>query len=143
MLDIKIERLGDHDLPVPSRGSRFAAGFDLRTTEAFTLMPGERKLVPTGFKWELPSATYGRVSPRSGLAVRFGIDVFAGVVDSDYRGEVHALLFNAGEIPFSADVGDRIAQLVVEEICMGQVVESFALSASERGANGYGSTGIK
>ena len=99
---------------LPTRGSDGAAGYDLSCNADIVIEPGERRLVPTGVSIELPAGTYGRIAPRSGLAVRHGIQVGAGVVDADYRGEVKVLLFNQGSETFSATIGDRIAQLVIE-----------------------------
>ena len=127
---------------LPSRGSSGAAGLDLSSVEAAILLPGHRKLVSTGLAVRVPDGTYGRIAPRSGLALKCGIDVLAGVVDSDYRGTVGVLLFKLLE-PFEVRIGDRIAQLVVERISMADpVAVPFAeLEASARGEGGFGSTG--
>lgn len=96
-------------------------------------------------KMAIPAGYYGRVAPRSGLAVKNFIDVGAGVIDEDYRGEVKVLLFNFGEQPFKVSPGDRIAQLLVEPVMqprLEQVAES-ALDSTERGEGGFGSTGVK
>ena len=128
---------------LPTRGSDGAAGYDLSCNADIVIEPGERRLVPTGVSLELPAGTYGRIAPRSGLAVRHGIQVGAGVVDADYRGEVKVLLFNHGSDTFSATAGDRIAQLIIERCKMPDVtvVTDRALSATERGTSGFGSTG--
>jgi len=100
--------------------------------------------VSTGIALEIPGdCSYGRIAPRSGLAVKHGIQVGAGVVDADYRGEVKVLLFNHGSDTFSATAGDRIAQLIIERCKMPDVtvVTDRALSATERGTSGFGSTG--
>ena len=129
---------------VPTRGSVEAAGDDLYCDDEETrIEPGGRKLVSTGISIEVPSGTYGRIAPRSGLAVKQGIDVGAGVVDKDYRGEVKVLLYNFGDEPFLARRGDRIAQLVLEMIKTPYVAEvtQHAMTSTERGAGGFGSTG--
>ncbi|KAE9551525.1 hypothetical protein FO519_005272 [Halicephalobus sp. NKZ332] len=100
----------------PFRGSEFAAGADLHAAEACTIPVHGKRLVSTGLKVALPSGTYGRVAPRSGLAFKNQVDVGAGVVDEDYRGEVKVLLFNFGSADFEVKEGDRIAQLVCQEI---------------------------
>jgi len=100
----------------PFRGSEFAAGADLHSAEACTIPVRGKRLVSTGLKVALPAGTYGRVAPRSGLAFKNQIDVGAGVVDEDYRGEVKVLLFNFGSADFEVKEGDRIAQLVCQEI---------------------------
>jgi deoxyuridine 5'-triphosphate nucleotidohydrolase len=102
---------------------------------------GGRALVKTGIAISLPSGYYGRVAPRSGLAVKNGIDVGAGVIDSDYRGEVGVLLFNFGSEVFRAEAGTRVAQLIVEPMVLVQPVEVSDLDDTQRGAGGFGSTG--
>lgn len=128
---------------LPTRGSDGAAGYDLSCNADIVIEPGERRLVPTGVSIELPAGTYGRIAPRSGLAVRHGIQVGAGVVDADYRGEVKVLLFNQGSETFSATIGDRIAQLVIECIKTPDVLECSkeAMATTSRGSDGFGSTG--
>ena len=91
---------------------------------------------------EIPAGCYGRVAPRSGLALRFGIDVGAGVVDGDYRGEVKILLFNHGDAAFPFKSGDRVAQLIIERVNLCSAVEVPSLSSTDRGDGGFGSTGI-
>ena len=96
----------------------------------------------TGIAIACPTGTYGRVAPRSGLAVKKFIDTGAGVIDADYRGEVGVVLFNFSDQDFSVKVGDRIAQLVLEKICMVPAIEVETLSDTERGSGGFGSTGV-
>jgi dUTP pyrophosphatase len=105
------------------------------------LGPGERAAVGTGLALELPPGTVGLVWPRSGLAVRHGVDTLAGVVDSDYRGEVKVVLINHGREPFHVSAGDRIAQLLVQRVEQVDFVTESDLTATERGAGGFGSTG--
>jgi len=125
----------------PTRGSSVAAGYDLYAAEEMTIEPGKRACVKTDIQIEVPDGTYGRVAPRSGLAAKHGIDVGAGVVDKDYRGNVMVLLFNFGEAAFNVARGDRIAQLVLEKICMAELEELPTLDETDRGAGGFGSTG--
>ena len=89
----------------------------------------------------IPHGNYGRVAPRSGLAVKKHIDVGAGVVDSDYRGEVFVLLFNFGKEDFEVKIGERIAQLIIEKVVSTQIVEVEDLDNTDRGEGGFGSTG--
>ena len=141
--DLLVHKLHD-GARVPTRGSALSAGFDLYCDADFEIAPGHRHLVSTGIALEIPGdGAYGRITPRSGLAVKHGIQVGAGVVDADYRGEVKALLFNHGSDTFSAKAGDRIAQLIIERCKMPDVtvVTDRALSATERGTSGFGSTG--
>ncbi len=139
-LPIKVRKLreGAH---LPARASSNAAGADLHCIDSFTLSPGERKLVPTGIAVEIPEGYYGRVAPRSGVAVRHGIDTLAGVIDSDYRGEVQILLVNLGTEEAVFQQGDRIAQLIIEHAAPAGYQWSEELGETERAAGGFGSTG--
>lgn len=140
---VKILRIGDHDHPFPARASAAAAGLDLRSRMPYVLEPMERVLVPTGFAFELRPGTYGRIAPRSGLANKHGIDVLAGVIDADYRGEIHVLLINLGDQGFIIKPGDRIAQLIISPIETASVMVSDQLGVTGRGAGGFGSTGTE
>ena len=130
-------------LELPAYQTQHAAGLDLRADEDFVLQPGERRAVPTGLALELPEGYEGQVRPRSGLAARHGIGMVnaPGTIDADYRGEVHVILVNHGQEPFAAKRGERIAQLVVAPVARVEVIEVDALSDSDRGAGGFGSTG--
>ena len=126
---------------LPSRGSARAAGLDLCAVERVTLAPGGRAAVRTGLAVSIPEGFYGRVAPRSGMAVRHGIDVLAGVIDADYRGEILCALVNHGDAPFEIEPGARIAQLVVESIATPDPSWADDLEETTRGAGGFGSTG--
>lgn len=126
---------------LPSRGSARAAGLDLCAIERVTLAPGGRAAVRTGLAVAIHEGFYGRVAPRSGLAVRHGIDVLAGVIDSDYRGEILCALVNHGTEAFEIEPGARVAQLVVEAIATPEPAWADDLEETERGAGGFGSTG--
>jgi dUTP pyrophosphatase len=139
-LSVRVKKLRA-DARLPLRAAESDAGADLCCLEAFTLAPGERRLVPTGLALEIPPGHYGRVAPRSGLAVRHGIHTLAGVVDSSYRGELQALLINLGAEPVSFEPGARIAQLIIERIAVCDFLWSEELSETERGAGSFGSTG--
>jgi dUTP pyrophosphatase len=128
---------------LPTRGSRHAAGVDLYSVESLTILARGRAMVRTGLSVAIPHGFYGRVAPRSGLAVRHGLDVLAGVIDSDYRGELICAVINHGEEPFEIETGMRVAQLVIESIAILEPVWSEDLSETERGAGGFGSTGEK
>ena len=123
-----------------------SAGADLRAylDEPVTLEPMERKLIPTGLFVELPDGFELQVRPRSGLALQYGITVLnaPGTVDSDYRGELCVLLINLGTEPFTVRHDDRIAQAVIAPVVPVRFITTDALSKTERGTNGYGSTGI-
>ncbi|PLN78393.1 deoxyuridine 5'-triphosphate nucleotidohydrolase [Aspergillus taichungensis] len=125
----------------PTRGSAFAAGYDVYSAKE-TVIPAKGKaLVDTGIAIAVPAGTYGRIAPRSGLASKHFIDTGAGVIDADYRGEVKVLLFNFSEVDFTVQEGDRIAQLIVERIYTPEVTVVEELEESVRGAGGFGSTG--
>jgi len=142
---LRIRRVAGRGPPLelPAYQTQHAAGLDLRADEDFVLQPGERRTVPTGLALELPEGYEGQVRPRSGLAARHGIGMVnaPGTIDADYRGEVHVILVNHGQEPFAAKRGERIAQLVVAPVARVEVIEVDALSDSDRGAGGFGSTG--
>ncbi|KAI0442086.1 deoxyuridine 5'-triphosphate nucleotidohydrolase [Xylaria telfairii] len=126
---------------LPTRGSAFAAGYDMYSSQA-TMVPARGKvLVNTDISISVPAGTYGRVAPRSGLASQHSIQTGAGVIDADYRGQVKILLFNHSDVDFNIAEGDRIAQLIIERIYTPEVIEVEELEASVRGAGGFGSTG--
>mmetsp|Transcript_2051 Transcript_2051/g.7957 ORF Transcript_2051/g.7957 Transcript_2051/m.7957 type:complete len:375 (+) Transcript_2051:145-1269(+) len=127
---------------LPVRGSADAAGFDLAAAEATTVKAGGKAIVKTGLSIAIPWGTYARIAPRSGLAAKKMIQVGAGVVDYDYRGEVGVVLFNHGTEDFEVAVGDRVAQLLLEEISMAPCTEVESLDDTARGAGGFGSTGV-
>jgi dUTP pyrophosphatase len=127
---------------LPARGSAGAAGLDLCAVERVTIEPGGRAAVRTGLAVAIPRGFYGRVAPRSGLAVRHGLDVLAGVIDSDYRGEILCALVNLGREPFEVEPGARVAQLIVEAIATSEPVWAEDLEETGRGAGGFGSTGV-
>lgn len=130
---------------VPARGTPGSAGYDLSACEPATIPAFGRGLVDTGIVIQIPMDCYARIAPRSGLAVKHGIQVGAGVVDSDWRGNIKVLLINTGTEPFVVEPGMRIAQLVLERIYTPEwtVVPTVEeLTETERGANGFGSTGV-
>ncbi|CAJ0590227.1 unnamed protein product [Cylicocyclus nassatus] len=129
------------DAQTPAYGSLAAAGADLHSAEDCTVPAHGKMCVSTGLQVELPFGYYGRVAPRSGLAAKNFIDVGAGVVDSDYRGELKVLLFNFGSTDFQVKKGDRIAQLICERIAHCIFEECQSLTDTTRGAGGFGSTG--
>jgi len=136
-----VKRLCD-DAVLPERKSKLAAGYDLSSVEETIVKSGGKAIVKTGLQIACPEGTYGRIAPRSGLAAKNFIDVGAGVIDADYRGEVGVILFNFGSEDFEVKKGSRIAQLVLEKICLAEVEEVKVLVETERGASGFGSTGV-
>ena len=125
----------------PLHGSPGAAGYDLSAAEYALIPVGGRASIATDIAVQLPLGCYGRVAPRSGLALDSGIDVGAGVIDADFRGNIRVLLFNFGDSPFRVNVGDRIAQLILEVCVSAVVVEVDSLTPTGRGVAGFGSTG--
>lgn len=126
---------------LPTRGSSSSAGLDLYSIAAVTLKPQERCLIPTGLAVAIPEGFYGRLAPRSGLATTNGLDVMAGVIDADYRGEIGCLLYNAGAEIVSLPARTKICQLIIEKIITPDAVWVDSLSDTGRGSGGFGSTG--
>jgi dUTP pyrophosphatase len=140
MASLSFKKL-DPDAVLPTRGSRSAAGLDLYSIEAVSLNRGERRLIRTGLAVAIPEGFYGRVAPRSGLAVQKGIDVLAGVIDADYRGEIRCLLINSSEEIVHLPAQTKICQLIIEKIITPDAVWVESLSDTSRGGGGFGSTG--
>ncbi len=143
MTDVLISRL-DPGVPIPSYAHPGDAGADLVTTVDATLAPGERALLPTGIAIALPDGFAAFVHPRSGLAARFGVALVnaPGTVDAGYRGEIQVSVINLDpRTPVVFHRGDRIAQLVIQEVVRARFHEVGALPGSARGAGGFGSTG--
>jgi dUTP pyrophosphatase len=127
---------------LPTRGSAHAAGLDLYAVERMDIRPGAQAMIPTGLSVAIPSGHYGRIAPRSGLAAKHGIQVHAGVVDSDYRGEMRVCLINHGSEMVEFKPGDRIAQLIIERCLITPAAWADDLDSTERGQGGFGSTGV-
>ena len=127
---------------LPTRGTVMAAGLDLYADENLVVPAGDRALVPTGIALALDPNTVGLIWPRSGLAVKYGIETGAGVIDADYRGEVKVLLINHSHSAYLAKRGDRIAQLLIQPAMKPALIEMAELPPSERGDSGFGSTGV-
>lgn len=127
---------------IPSRGSEGAAGYDISSVEDVVIPAMGRVAVSTGISIRVPDGTYGRIAPRSGLAYKYGIDVLAGVIDSDYTGEVKVILYNSGERDYIVKPGDRVAQLVLEQIVTPDVAVVLDMNDTARGSGGFGSTGV-
>jgi dUTP pyrophosphatase len=148
MVEVAIRRLAHAEgLPLPAYETAGAAAMDLRAAvepgEPFTLAPGARAAIPTGFCIALPQGYEAQVRPRSGLALNSGITCLnsPGTVDADYRGEVKVILANHGAEPFHIRRGDRIAQMVVAPVTRASWREVDSLDATARGEGGFGSTG--
>jgi dUTP pyrophosphatase len=147
-LEIRIKQLPHGEgLPLPAYQSPGAAGLDLvaaiPTDAPIVLEPGERRIIVTGLVLEIPEGFEAQVRPRSGLALKHGVTILnaPGTIDSDYRGELAAILINHGAEPFRIARGDRIAQLVFAPVVQARLVITENLSNTDRGAGGFGSTG--
>jgi len=134
---------------IPERATVGSAGYDLKASfetsfSPIVIPPGERRLIKTNLIAEIPTGYYGRIAPRSGLAFKHGIDVLAGVIDSDYRGEIGVILINLDtKAPYSVSNGDKVAQLIIEPyaVCDMIIRASGDTTLTDRGAGGFGSTG--
>lgn len=145
MTKIRIINRGSQQLPAYATPQ--SAGMDLRANieDPITLRPLERRIVPTGLYIALPEGYEAQVRPRSGLALKHGITVLnsPGTIDSDYRGEIGVLLINLSDAPFVINAGERIAQMVVARHEQAELIEVEELDDTERGAGGYGHTGVE
>lgn len=146
-MNLNVKFLYDNSV-IPVFGSKYAAGMDMFSVVDVTIPPNTRKLVGTGISvsWSGNDAEnyYLRVAPRSGLASKSSIDVGAGVIDYDYRGEIFVLLINNHQVnTFEVKKGDKIAQLIMEKIMRPNIVNVLEHSVTERGESGFGSTGIR
>ena len=146
-LKIQILRLPHGEgVPLPKYMSHSASGMDLYAAidGEVVLKPGERKLIPTGFKMALPEGYEAQVRPRSGLAVKNGISVLntPGTIDEDYRGEVGVILVNHGQEDFKVKRSDRIAQMVINKVEQADIEEVKSLSETHRNSGGFGHTGV-
>lgn len=132
----------DSRATVPKKATSNSAGFDLYSIENLTLKSGERRVINLGLRMGIPEGYYGRIAPRSGLALNYGIDVMGGVIDNDYRGEVKVILINHGSEDFEICAKDRIAQLIIEKYYTETFVGvTKSLVKTARGDGGFGSTG--
>ena len=145
MIQVKVINKGKQQLP--SYATSQSAGMDLRADieESFILKPLQRRLVPTGIYMALPEGYEAQVRPRSGLALKHGITVLntPGTIDADYRGEIGVVLVNLSDTDFTVNPGERIAQMVVAKYEQAQIELVETLDDTERGAGGYGHTGVK
>lgn len=145
MLKVKIVNKGGH--PLPEYETHGSAGMDVRAaiTEPVTLAPGERMLVPTGLRVQLPEGYELQVRPRSGLALKHGITLVntPGTVDADYRGEIGVIMINLSQTPFVVNPGERIAQFVVKQYTRVEWEPVSEIDETRRGDGGFGHTGVE
>lgn len=126
----------------PSKGSKMAAGYDLSSAYDYIIPSHGKNIVFTDIQVEIPDGCYARIAPRSSLAANSFIDIGAGVIDADYRGNIKIVMFNHSNVDFVVSKGDRIAQLICERIFYPQLVEVKSLNKTERESSGFGSTGM-
>jgi dUTP pyrophosphatase len=131
------------DSKIPCRADNGSVGYDLYSYESVTLPSGKRIIIDTGISFTVPDGTYGRIAPRSGLALKNGIDVMAGVIDPSYTGPVKVILFNTDSSDFKIEKGDKIAQLILEKVSTPEIKIVDKLEKTTRGTSGFGSTGNK
>lgn len=135
-------KLLHEDAQMPRRAHDSDAGLDISSVEDVIIPAGEQRMVATGISIRVPQDCYVRVAPRSGLAAKHMINIHAGVVDSGYRGEIKVIMMNHGAADFAVAKGDRVAQLIFERIYVADFELTDDLDASDRGAGGFGSTGV-
>tara|TARA_R110000744_G_scaffold263780_1_gene378062 strand:- start:6 stop:434 length:429 start_codon:yes stop_codon:yes gene_type:complete len=140
-INIKCKKLLDV-ASVPTRAHEHDAGWDLYSSELAFVISSKRKVVSTAISLVIPDGYVGLIWPRSGLAAKKGIDVFAGVIDSGYRGEIKVCLYNSSEINFEINKGDRIAQIIFHKLPQTEMLEVDSLDDSIRGDSGFGSSGV-
>ena len=137
---VKIKLLHEN-AKAPARATEHAAGYDIHCNEHITLKPGARGLISTGFAMSIPHGMVGLIWPRSGLAGKHGVDSLAGVIDSDYIGEIRVALINHGHADIEFKPGDRVAQMLIQHVYQQPAVVVDELDDTQRGAGGFGSTG--
>lgn len=146
MNEVDIKIIANKGAVVPSYKTAGAAGADVCALlgDKVVLKPGERTILPTGLFFEIPQGYEIQVRPRSGLAAKNGVTVLntPGTIDSDYRGELKVILINLGDSDFEISSGDRIAQIVVAPVTLGNFIQVESISETERGTGGFGSTGV-
>lgn len=139
-IKVRAKRLNNKST-VPSQHDSADAGWDLYASEEVYILPGQRAAIPTGIALQIPEYVVGLIWPRSGLAVKKGIDVLAGVIDSGYRGEIKVCLLNTSTDICYIKYGDRVAQILFQAVPPVKMVEVDSLSSSKRDTKGFGSTG--
>lgn len=144
MNTIPIKIINKSSNPLPKYETKGAAGMDIMSNELSMISMGERRLIATGLYVAIPDGYEIQIRPRSGLAINKGITVLnsPGTIDSDYRGEIKVILANLGDVPFIIHKGDKIAQMIVAPVTRAEFMEVEDLSKTERGENGFGSTGF-
>jgi dUTP pyrophosphatase len=135
-------KLNDKNAKLPRVGSKYAAGYDLYSCDEGIIKSNCMGKINIGISLIIPSDHYGRIAPRSGLTLNYSLNVGAGVIDSDYRGNISVLLFNHGDKDFKYNIGDRVSQLIIEKISHCEILNVTDIDETDRGDGGFGSTGI-
>lgn len=147
MKEIEVKIVNHSNNPLPEYSTKDSAGMDVRAMldEPVTLRPLERALIPTGLHIQLPEGYECQIRPRSGLALKKGITVLntPGTIDADYRGEIKIILINLSSEPYTIENGERICQMVIKEYVKATLTQVDDLDDTERGAGGFGHTGVK
>lgn len=138
--DLKIKKISENAV-IPKMEHEGDAGFDLYTTETIIIAPGERKQIQTGIAMEIPTGYVGLIWEKSGLSHKAGLKTLGGVIDSGYRGEVLVGIINLSDTSYTFEVGNKVAQMIIQKIEKPQIVEVTELSETKRGESGFGSTG--
>lgn len=133
----------DPEAKLPTRAHKTDAGLDLYSVEGFALNPGERRVARTGIALAIPDGYVGLIWDKSGVAANGGIKTMGGVVDSAYRGEVGVIMMNLSSSPYRVEKGDKVAQILIQKVETVDVCEVSGLDDTMRGADGFGSTGLK
>lgn len=143
--EITVKVMCEPGVVLPKYETEFAAGLDLRAhiDTAVTLMPFGRALIPTGIKMELPVGYEAQIRPRSGLSLKKGLVAILGTIDCDFRGSVGIIVINLSTTEYTINPGDRIAQMVICPVAKAELLPALFLSETDRGENGFGSTGKK
>ena len=140
MVSVRIKKI-HYDAVIPSYAHTGDAAFDLKSVGDYLIGPGERTVVKTGLQIEIPEGYWGNIRDRSGMAAKYGIHILAGVIDSNYRGEVGVVMANLGKENYSVNRGDKIAQMIIQSYEHCEIKEVSELSETVRGEEGFGSTG--
>ena len=139
-------KFGD-DATIPTKGSKYSAGYDLYSSSDFVIPKRDREIVKTQIGVKVPFGYYGRIAPRSGFTLKKKTDIGAGVIDADYRGEIGIIIFNHSDVDIKVSKGDRVAQIVFEKIFIETETPNVVIHSdethneTERGSGGFGSTG--
>lgn len=138
---LRYKKLTDNAFP-PSRGTDDSIGYDLCAAYKKTILPGGKAIILTDLSFQIPEGHYGRIAPRSSMAWKKHTNIGAGVIDRDYTGNVGIVIFNHSTEELEINVGDRVAQLILEKASIFPLEEVISIEETERGAGGFGSTGV-